>query len=180
MYSTIERKLKNRQIYTPAGYVEVCTTARQTLRLYVVNYLSYDKLSSYLSIRPGQKLGDLTVTDIWCLKYGPSGKIEYKLKFSDKWEALQRRMSNIPNSFKVPPLYSSPLKIRAEKFAHLQQLKLVLPKGVHTFYDTLPHICNEKTRPCQIKRQLKVNHLTASYDYDCDSSSNNNDNNNKF
>lgn len=38
MHVTIERKLKNREIYSPAQYVEICKTARLT-KPYDVQYL---------------------------------------------------------------------------------------------------------------------------------------------
>ncbi|KAG8334063.1 hypothetical protein J6590_108696 [Homalodisca vitripennis] len=65
MHSVIERKLRNREIYSPAGYVEVCKTARLNPRPYKVNYLDhtffrkYNTLQFVSSIRPGKKRGIL-------------------------------------------------------------------------------------------------------------------------
>ena len=54
MHATIEKRLRNRQIYTPGGYVEVCGSARQKPKPYVVKYFdhtffkSYDKLTLFI------------------------------------------------------------------------------------------------------------------------------------
>ncbi|KAJ4437517.1 hypothetical protein ANN_17662 [Periplaneta americana] len=53
------------------------------------------------------------------------GGIQYKLKFSDTWQTLPRRMSNIYNSFDVPALYSSPLKIKAENLTVYEILEMM-------------------------------------------------------
>ncbi|KAJ4447424.1 hypothetical protein ANN_09431 [Periplaneta americana] len=121
MNAITENRLRNRQICTPAGYVE-----------------AFDKLALYSFIRLRSRSGDPTVTDMRCLKYDLSGVIQDKLKFSDTWQTLPRGMSNIYNSFEFPALYNSRLKIKAEKYAYLQQLKEVIPKDHHSFYDNLP------------------------------------------
>lgn len=147
MHSVIERKLRNTEIYTPAGYAALCRSARLKPKPYNVSYLTYDFfkkyscLSFYNSIRPGYKKGDPLVTDIRCLKYNPSGIIEYKIDYSDEWMVMEKRKKNdISQSEKdVPNLYKEPLKIEIKKFENLQALKSVIPQDYHLFYDQLPH-----------------------------------------
>ncbi len=43
------------------------------------------------------------------------------------------------NNQEIPALYMSPLKIKAQKYKHLQELKRVIPADFHAFYDALPH-----------------------------------------
>ncbi|CAH1170722.1 unnamed protein product [Phaedon cochleariae] len=144
MHSVIERKLRNTEIYTPAGYVSVCKSARHKPRPYNVKYLHFDFfkkyscLSFYNAIRPGFKKGDPQVTSIRCLKYNPTGIIEYKLNYSDDWKVLPRRR-NENGLADIPNLYKEPLKIDKKKFDNLQALKGVLEKDYHLFYDQLPH-----------------------------------------
>lgn len=86
MHSVIERKLKNTEIYTPAGYVSLIKSVRINPRPYEVNYIKYDffkdfsKIKFYNSIRPGYKKGDPQVTSTRCLKYTPEGQIIYLIK----------------------------------------------------------------------------------------------------
>ena len=88
------------------------------------------------SIRPGCKPGDPVVTDIKELKYDPNGLIYYKLDHLGQWLKIPR---NYSPSFMVPDsLYTSPLKIKEQKYQHLQSLKAVIPIEYHAFYDNLP------------------------------------------
>lgn len=45
----------------------------------------------------------------------------------------------IIGAFEVKWMYKEPLKIKNEKYIHLQQLKSVLPKHTWQYYDNLPH-----------------------------------------
>lgn len=146
MHSVIERKCRNTEIYTPAGYVSVCKSARLKPRPYNVTYLTFDffktfsNLSYYNSIRPGFKKGDPVVTDIRSLKYNPTGSIEYKINYDEDWQLLPRRKSNNVNlSHNLPCLYKEALKIDKKKFENLQSLKAVLEKEFHSFYDNLQY-----------------------------------------
>lgn len=77
------------------------------------------------------------------IKYTPDGNIQVKLSF-DENEPFQnlpqrqngRRVANL-GSFKQ--LHHAPLKIKRRKYNDLQDLKKVLPKDCHAFYDALPH-----------------------------------------
>ncbi|KAK7493373.1 hypothetical protein BaRGS_00015499 [Batillaria attramentaria] len=145
VHSAIERKLLNRQIYWPAEYIEVITSARTKPEPYHVKnltfefFLDFSKLSFCKTIRPGRRPGDPQVTDIRALKYGIDGIIQYKLHHSDEWSPLPSRNSNRNAPVTIPKMYSQPIPIKKTKFEDLQQLKEVLPREYHTFYDQLPH-----------------------------------------
>nr|CAH7713531.1 unnamed protein product [Callosobruchus chinensis]CAH7717261.1 unnamed protein product [Callosobruchus chinensis] len=142
VHSTIERKLKNRNIYLPTDYIAVCREARLK-HPYQVKYMSYDefmdftKIRYYSSIRPGYKAGDPKVTDIHCLMYLPSSEIKYKIDYTDEWSEFSKKPKlgcyEITRSYKTQP------KIKAEKYNHLQVLKAVIDKQFWSFYDSLSH-----------------------------------------
>lgn len=143
MHSTIERQLKNREIYSPAGYVEACKTARINpfpYNVFQLDHIAFKKYSSqpyFSSIRPGNKVGDPQVTDIRCLKYGPDGSIKFKLSYSEKYQLFPRRINQPKVSDSFQQLYDSKLAITKIKYNHLQELKFVIPRDLHPFYDTL-------------------------------------------
>ncbi|XP_047036028.1 uncharacterized protein LOC124641835 [Helicoverpa zea] len=146
MHSTIERQLRNREIYSPAQYIDVCRNARLN-KPYVVNYLDHSifrKFSSmpYLnSIRPGKKAGEATVFDLRCIEYRTDGTIYIKQEFSEEFEQLRRKIKKPRDSDSMPRLYDARIPIPRTKYIHLQELKEVLPQDVHLFYDSLPHEC---------------------------------------
>ncbi|KAK7486390.1 hypothetical protein BaRGS_00022314 [Batillaria attramentaria] len=145
VHSAIERKLLNRQIYWPAEYTEVITSARTKPEPYHVKnltfefFLDFSKLSFCKTIRPGRRPGDPQVTDIRALKYGTDGIIQYKLHHSDEWSPLPSRNSNRNAPVTIPKMYSQPIPIKKTKFEDLQQLKEVLTREYHTFYYQPPH-----------------------------------------
>lgn len=147
VHHTIEIKLKKREIHLPTDYINVCKDAR-TKNPYRVKYFDfscfddYSSLKYYTSIRPGTSKGDPSVTDIRCLKYKPDSFIQYKLNYDDEWKNLPLRNSKI-GVYQVNKLYKEPIKIKNEKFNHLQQLKSVLPKHTWQYYDNLPHISHK-------------------------------------
>ena len=120
MHSTIERRLKNFNINVPADYVSISNTARQEPAPYQVNYIDHTFFKNYshpnltyISVRPGTKAGDLTVTDIVCFCYKPDGTLLYKLNFNDQWTILpcrrltREKVSEISADSEVEaPLYS--------------------------------------------------------------------------
>lgn len=151
MHASIERKLRNRKIHVPSDYLEIFRNARQNPEPYSVEYLQhtffkdYTNPSVYQSIRPGNKTGDPTVTNIRALRYEPDGTIYYKTDFAAQYAPLPRpRRSKLPTEGLVvcPPLYTETVPIKSEKFVHLQELKRVLPFDQHYFYDSLKHICS--------------------------------------
>lgn len=152
MHSTIERRLRNQDIYTPSGYIDACKHARVKPEPYHVQYLHYDffrnysqtvSCSFYKSLRPGSKTGDPVTTDIRAIRYCPNGNIYYKLNHSeDEWQILPQRRNTRANSCpnnEIPKAYQERLKIKREKWDHLQTLKGVLEHEHHNFYDSLPH-----------------------------------------
>lgn len=149
MHSAIERRLRHQDIYTPAGYVDACKHARMKPKPYNVKYLHHNFFKNYnqtctfyKSIRPGNKTGDPVITDLRALSFNPNGTIKYKLNHTADWQDLpQRRNGNAqscPNEA-IPNLYERRLKIKKEKWDHLQILKGVLEQEYHHFYDSLPH-----------------------------------------
>ncbi|WAR08886.1 LOW QUALITY PROTEIN: hypothetical protein MAR_018844 [Mya arenaria] len=84
-----------------------------------------------------------TVTDIRVLKYNTDGSIAYKLNHSDEFSDITKprssRVASPSISDMVENLYSHRLSIRKQKYEHLQQLKSVIPRDYHSFYDTLLH-----------------------------------------
>jgi hypothetical protein len=148
VHHTIEMKLKKREIYLPTDYINVCKDARSK-NPYRVKYLNfscfsdYSSLKYYTSIRPGYKKGDPTVTDIRCLKYNPDSTIQYKINYDDQWINLPNK-NRKEHNYTIKNLYNEPIKIKEDKFLHLQQLKLVLPKHTWPFYDSVQYTKNKK------------------------------------
>ena len=154
-HALIERKLKGRQITLPSQYVSVIKESRKKPFPLDVQYLSYDffinyddkSIIRYESIRPGKIKNDPTVSDLRVLKYLPDGKIQYKLKFTDEYKDLPQR-PKMPklNDVILQPLFKERLPIKSSKWKHLQDLKPVLEKEVHSFYDNIPHSSKENLR----------------------------------
>ncbi|KAJ8981068.1 hypothetical protein NQ317_007204 [Molorchus minor] len=142
VHSTIEKRLKNRDIYLPTDYIAVCREARAK-NPYRVKYLQYSdfqdysKVRFYGSVRPGIRAGDPQVTNVHCFVYLPEGLIQYKLNYTDDYKNLPRRAK--VGEYPVTQLYKSQQKIKDEKYNHLQQLKKVLDQQFWQFYDNLPH-----------------------------------------
>ena len=119
-HSTIEAKLRNRQIYWPPECVQVIDSVRSDPEPYVVKNLDHEffkdlsKLSYYKSIRPGAVCGDPQVVDLKALLYCPDGVISYKLHHSENWTPLPRR-PNKAASADIPQLYNRPLPIKKTK-----------------------------------------------------------------
>lgn len=143
VHSTIERRMKNRDIYSPSNYAEIIKEARQKKSQYQVKYINhqffqdYSQIKYYSSIRPGKRVGDSTVNDLRALKYCPAGNIQYKLDFDEDWKSLPQRNNNITGEIKS--LYKNSLAIKGDKYNHLQSLKAVIPSDYHGFYDSLNH-----------------------------------------
>ena len=143
MHSTIERRLAKSSINVPADYELVFRAARIRPSPYTVRYLDhgffrdYSKLQYYSTIRPGSGVGAPVVTDVVALCYKPSGVIHYKLNFVA-----------VSDTAVVKPLYCGSLSIKTDKFVHLQQLKKVIKKDYHLFYDSLKHNCTGGPNGC--------------------------------
>lgn len=115
-------------------------------------FLNYESVSTNLaSLRPGKKVGDPTVTDIRRLQYLPNGGINYNLDYDSKWIPLPQRKPII-NGINIPPkLYGSRIPITKSKFEQLQELKPVIEREHHDFYNNLPHIEDAKAKKLKTK-----------------------------
>lgn len=148
VHSLIERKIKNKAIHLPSDYARLTREARK-LPPYEVKELSYSfvrnyalkSMTKYDSIRPGRKTNDPTVNDIKVIKYSPDGTIQVKLNFSDEYMDLPHRTSRNEVGYlcDFPQLRKEPIKIKYQKWQHLQELKKVIPVDCGQFYDSLPH-----------------------------------------
>lgn len=149
MHSTIEKRIRNKDINAPADYVTHCENARLKPFPYKVFYLdhfffrNFSEIKHYASIRPGRKVGDPTVTDIKQLKY-EGGVLRYKLRHTENlWQEYNQRTIGQKkqhlNSSLLPVLYGERRKIKKEKYEHLQSLKKSLKADYHYFYDNIPH-----------------------------------------
>ena len=77
------------------------------------------------------------MTDIRQLKHTHDGLIYYTLDHSENWIVLPQRSKSVQNIDDAAPLYISPRPISRSKFEHLQELKAVIERDNHTFYDSL-------------------------------------------
>lgn len=145
VHALIERKLRGRDIYSPSDYVRLIKEARKSGRPYNVHYIDhtffkdFSKLSALNSIRPGRKVGDAKVTDLRGLRYEPNGTILFKLRHTEDWKELPKQRNEDYCPDQISDLYQQPVKITKQKYKDLQDMKAVLPKDVHGFYDQLPH-----------------------------------------
>lgn len=150
VHSAIERKLKNRRIYLPTDYVNVCKEARFNPKPYTVQYIRHPEILNfahrpsqrYASIKPSNASGGFCVTDIRQLRYNPSGTIDFKINHDDsEWYMLPRSPRKEVED--VPKLYSSRLTVTKRKYQDLQDLLPVLPvihegQNCHAYYKSLP------------------------------------------
>ncbi|KAK4887285.1 hypothetical protein RN001_003556 [Aquatica leii] len=148
VHSVIERQIRTKKINVPADYVQICKTACQKTP-YKVEYLQHnffkkcDEIKHFNSIRPGKTCGSPVVNDLKALKYSSNNGVFYKLRHVHYWQLLPMRLNVskvIPINFKnLPQLHKNRLKIKTEKFKHLQELKKTIELDYHDFYDKLPH-----------------------------------------
>ncbi|CAH1099152.1 unnamed protein product [Psylliodes chrysocephalus] len=147
VHAAIERNLKNKSIYLPSDYFKVTMDPRKK-GLYSVKNIHFDFAKDYSilpkfdSIRPGRRVNDPTVNDIKVIKYTPDGNIQVELDFNDDFQDLpQRRVEKpVPDLQSFPQLRKAPIKIKKQKWEHLQQLKAVISQDCHSFYDNLSHL----------------------------------------
>lgn len=152
-HAKIEKKLKNRSIYLPYDYVTVTKEARINVKIdnvlvnkpFEVEYLNYDfflnysdkKLLRFTSIRPGRFKNDPKVSNLRSLIYLPSGEIMYKVDFDGEYIVLPTRIKPYVENMQPERLHGTRLPIQRSKWKHLQQLKSVIPREYHYFYDNL-------------------------------------------
>ena len=149
VHSCVEQKIKKKPIYIPQNYVDFIKEARLGTP-YEIQYIDhtffkdFSGLNYYPSIRPGSGPGSAVVTDVRILKYLPEGMLQFKVHYSDNIfsdipRARSTRSRDPDATDTVPRLYESSIPIKKTKYQHLQQLKSVLPRDYHSFYDLLPH-----------------------------------------
>lgn len=147
VHALIERRLKGREISLPTDYIKATEEVRenQPLRAKLYHhqdFRNYDdsRLFRYNSIRPGKNTGEDTVQNLRVLDYSSNGVISFKTNFDDILQPLPRKPKNPTMSYdQLEPLYKEEIKISAKRFKDLQDLKVVLPKKSHGFYDRLQH-----------------------------------------
>ena len=93
VHSAIEGKLRGRQIFWPAEYIDVITVARRDHPYEVKQvdhtfFRDFSKLNYLSSIRPGSSAGDPQIVDLRCLQYLPDGSVSYKINYTDQWRPL--------------------------------------------------------------------------------------------
>lgn len=155
-HAKIENNLKKRSIFVPYDYVSVTKSARKTVKInnirencpFDAEYLTYEFFKDFAnpqklrfnSIRPGKKPHDPTVNQLRAMIYLPNGKVMYKIDFNDEYRDLPRKILPYDEAVHEPVrLHSDCLKITKAKYNHLQQLKAVIPKKYHLFYDNLKY-----------------------------------------
>ena len=146
VHSVVERKLKHLEIFLPSQYSLVTKEARRNPSPYEVAMVDHTffkdySIKSYFiydTIRPGRGTGSKCVVDIRVLKYNPNGTIDFKLSYDEQFKQLPQRPKRVQPV--IPPqLFTERLPISKSKYDHLQQLKSVIPKDCHEFYDNLPY-----------------------------------------
>ena len=93
VHSAIEGKLRGRQIFWPAEYIDVITDARRDHPYEVKQvehtfFRDFSKLNYLSSIRPDSSAGDPQIVDLRCLQYLPDGSVSYKINYTDQWRPL--------------------------------------------------------------------------------------------
>lgn len=146
VHSSIEVRLKNRNIYYPGNYCDVFRECRpqQPYELRELThefFLNFSSVKYVDSIRPGRAAGDPTVHDLRLLRYvsSPAPKIEFKTDFDQEFQELPQRIKMPRDQWEMERLFHGKLPIKKSKFEHLQQLKHVMPEIYHDFYDRLSH-----------------------------------------
>lgn len=163
VHSCIERKLKNRTIELPADYIKATKEARTKPEPYEVIQLSYEffkdysktEFHKYSTIRPKK---EVTVTDIKALQYATSGVISYKIDFNAaKFEELNVRVKDIDFAkVEYAAMYECPQPISYLKYKHLQELKSVISKDCHSFYNLLSFTIEKKKSKKQTSLQNEI------------------------
>ncbi|GAA6090909.1 uncharacterized protein LOC125141393 [Tachysurus ichikawai] len=127
VHSIIKRRLRDQDVYLPAEYVNLMKRARVKPHPYEVKYIDHTFFQDFTKLR--------------LCKYNNNGTMDLKINHSDDWcpHPSHKLRNSTSDSHTVTPLYSDSLKIKELKFEHLQDLKEVIPKDFHSFYDNLLH-----------------------------------------
>ena len=144
VHSTIERKLKNRQIYWPHDYLSAMKECREKNPYQIIemkhdDFFDFTAIKYIDSVRPGKKPGEPQVHDLRVLKYTEDRNVYFKTSYGDDFAQLPQRIKTPSDKFEFHKAHRDRLCIKKTKFQHLQQIKPVLPGLYHKFYDDLPH-----------------------------------------
>ena len=121
VHAVIERTLRNQNVYSPAGSVDIIRNAKKKQPKYEIKYLDFSFFHEfkafpfYISIRPRRVAGDNCVNQICQLQY--IDDISYKLRHStDEWSFLPQIINktvdiNVP----LQSLYTSQIPLKRAK-----------------------------------------------------------------
>ncbi|KAF2882615.1 hypothetical protein ILUMI_23561 [Ignelater luminosus] len=135
------------QLYLEKGHTMIeCDSVHTTLEKYFIPPInaSSDYIAQMRNVRPKQpyhikvKAGELVVTDIRALEYRNNGDILFKLRHTGAFQFLPQRKQRSTGHVVPELLYSRPIPIAESKRKCLRELKNVIAKDHHTFYDNLP------------------------------------------
>uniref|UniRef100_A0A6P7FNF7 Uncharacterized protein LOC114329571 n=1 Tax=Diabrotica virgifera virgifera TaxID=50390 RepID=A0A6P7FNF7_DIAVI len=143
VHANIEKKVKNKPIFLPSFYLTATETARSKPMPYLAKWMNYDEFIDYSDSSKYRfkslRAGTNKVVDLRAIKYTPGGEVLYKTNFDQEWQILPQRMIQVAAPITWNKLNKEPRKISASKFKHLQELKPVIPKDCHAYYDNIPH-----------------------------------------
>ncbi|KAF2895104.1 hypothetical protein ILUMI_11075 [Ignelater luminosus] len=150
VYATLEKYFIP-PINAPSDYIAQMRNARlkQPYHIKVVDYTFFKNYESVPfnihSLRPGKKAGEPVATDIRALEYRNNGEILFKLRHTDTFQFLPQKQQKRTGHVVPELLYYHPIPIAESKWKCLQELKNVIAKDHHTFYDNLPFQKDNKT-----------------------------------
>lgn len=139
-------------INSPSDYIAHMRSARpkHPYNIKVLDYSffqNFEKLTTNIkSLRPGKKSGDPHVTDIRALEYRPDGNIFFKLRHTEPYSMLPQRKIKTNEVQQPTQLYKRPISISESKWKCLQDLKHVIEKDHHSFYDNIPFQPDKKVK----------------------------------
>lgn len=67
-------------------------------------------------------------------------EIQDKIDFDRELQTWPVGPKKLEAIMEYPKTYTQQCKVPASKFKHVQELKCVLTRNVHHFYDSLPHL----------------------------------------
>ncbi|KAL4721230.1 hypothetical protein ACJJTC_000405 [Scirpophaga incertulas] len=114
VHAAIERKLKNGEIHILSDFISVTLEARKNPTPYEAIHVDYSLVK------------DFSDKSTWRYNSIRPGR-----KAGDQVVVDIRAIKYSPEQ---------PIPIASAKFHHLQQLKAVLPRDCHSFYDNLPYV----------------------------------------
>ncbi|KAJ4440803.1 hypothetical protein ANN_10706 [Periplaneta americana] len=113
VHSSMECKLKGRELTLPSQYALISKEARKKPFPYEVHYLTHNFFTNfatkdlwlYDSIRRGRNKNHSTITDLRVIQYCPDGIILFKCNFNDDLQEMPRRPKKFSRNVVFPKLY---------------------------------------------------------------------------